>query len=263
MGGELAGKTCVITGAGRGIGASIAAVFASEGGRVVILDHDEASGAETAARLRGEGSDARAYAVDVRLEESVVSAAERVLADLGRVDVLVNNAGIARTGPTLTYSTADWDESLAVMQTGVFLCSREFGKVMRAGDGGAVVNISSINGLTAFPMRLAYSATKAAVMSMTQLLAVEWASYGIRVNAVAPGVTNTDMVARMVDERRIDVEAYEARIPLRRFAEPAEIAQAVLFLASDRSSYVTGQTMVVDGGCTASGWVQWEGDPER
>jgi NAD(P)-dependent dehydrogenase (short-subunit alcohol dehydrogenase family) len=255
---ELAGKVCVVTGGGRGIGAAIAERFTAEGGRVAILDRDGDLARATAARL-----DARAYEVDVADEAGVIAAAERVGADLGGVDVLVNNAGIGRLGPSMTFPLADWQASLDVMATGVFLCSREFGKALRARGGGAIVNISSINGLVAFPMRLAYSAAKAAVVSMTKVLATEWAGYGIRVNAVAPGNTKTEMVQEAIDQGLIDVDAYLDHTPLRRLAQPAEIAEAVLYLACDRSRYLTGQVIAPDGGWTAFGWVPWSGDPER
>ncbi len=259
---ELEGRVCVITGAGRGIGAAIAERFAAAGGRIAVAEFDPDTGAATAERLAAAGTDARAYALDVADEAAVVAVARRVTADFGCVDVLVNNAGIGLLGPSMTFPAADFRRSLDVMVTGVFLCSREFGKAMRAGGGGAIVNISSINGITAFPMRLAYSAAKAAVISMTRVLASEWAPYGIRVNAVAPGNTKTEMVQEAVDQGLIDVDAYLARTPLRRLGEPEEIAETVLFLACDRSSFITGQVIAPDGGWTAFGWVPWTGDPE-
>ena len=259
---ELEGRVCVVTGAGRGIGAAIAMSFANQGARIAILDRDPALGGESESRLTEAGADARFYAVDVSDEAGAVSTAERVAADFGRVDVLVNNAGISRLGPSMSFPVEDFRASLDVMVTGVFLCSREFGKPLRAGGGGAIVNISSINGVVAFPMRLAYSAAKAAVISMTRLLATEWAGYGIRVNAVAPGNTRTDMVQEAIDQGLIDVDTYMDHTPLRRLAEPEEIAEAVLYLASPRSGFVTGQVIAADGGWTAFGWVPWSGDPD-
>jgi NAD(P)-dependent dehydrogenase (short-subunit alcohol dehydrogenase family) len=262
-GDELAGKVCAITGGGRGIGAAIADAFVAQGARVAILERDPATGEETTARLRDGGADARAYALDVADEAGVTETAQRVTADFGRVDVLVNNAGIGRLGPSMSFPLSDWQLTMDVLVTGVFLCSREFGKAMRAGGGGSIVNISSINGLVAFPMRLAYSAGKAAVVSMTEVLAAEWGPMGIRVNAVAPGNTETAMVREAIDQGLIAVDAYEAHTPLGRFGRPEEIAEAVLYLASDRARFVTGQTLAADGGWTAFGWIPWSGDPDE
>jgi NAD(P)-dependent dehydrogenase (short-subunit alcohol dehydrogenase family) len=260
---ELEDRTCVITGAGRGIGAAIATLFAEHGARLAILEREPALGEETAARLTSQGADARFYAVDVADEAAVTSVAEEVAADFGGVDVLVNNAGIGRLGPSMTFSLKDWQESFDVLATGVFLCSREFGKALRANPaGGAIVNIASINGIVAFPMRLAYSAGKAAVISMTKVLAVEWSAYGIRVNAVAPGNTETEMVKEAIDQGLIDMDAYMAHTPLARLGQPEDIAEAVLYLASDRSRFVTGQVIVPDGGWTAFGWIPWSGNPD-
>ncbi len=259
---ELEGRVCVVTGGGRGIGAAIAKTFAAQGGRIAILELDPSLGEESASRLTEEGAEARFYELDVASEAGVVSTAERVVADFGRVDVLVNNAGISRLGPSMSFPVGDFRASLDVMVIGVFLCSREFGKAMRDGGGGAIVNISSINGLVAFPMRLAYSAAKAAVVSMTEVLATEWAGYGIRVNAVAPGNTRTEMVQDAIDQGFIDLDVYMDHTPLRRLGEPDDIAEAVLYLASERSRFVTGQVIAADGGWTAFGWVPWSGDPD-
>ncbi|MBS1881340.1 MAG: SDR family oxidoreductase [Actinobacteria bacterium] len=259
---ELEGKVCVITGAGRGIGAATARRMAEVGGRVVILDVDPHSAEETASAIRAGGGDAQPYEVDITNEGAVAEAARTVAAELGGVDVLVNNAGVGLLGPSMTFPLEEWQQTMDVMVTGVFLCSREFGKALRGLGGGAIVNISSLNGLTHFPMRLAYSAAKAAVISMTHVLAAEWAGYGIRVNCVAPGNTRAPMLQKAIDEGFIDIDAYMHHTPLGRLAEPEEIAEAILYLASDRSSYVTGQVIAADGGWTSFGWVPWSGDPE-
>jgi NAD(P)-dependent dehydrogenase (short-subunit alcohol dehydrogenase family) len=259
---ELEGKVCAITGAGRGIGAATAERFAAAGAVVAALDVDPDSAEATAAKLREAGAESRSYGMDVTAEEEVTNVAAAVVADLGGIDVLVNNAGIGLLGPSMTFPLADWQRSLDVMVTGVFLCSREFGKGMRDSGGGAIVNVSSLNGLVAFPMRLAYSAAKAAVISMTEILAVEWAGYGIRVNAVAPGNTRAPMLQKAIDEGFIDIDAYMDHTPLRRLAEPEEIAETILYLASPRSSYVTGQVIAADGGWSSFGWTPWSGDPE-
>ena len=259
---ELEGKVCVITGGGRGIGAAIATTFAAHGARIAVLEREAALAEQTRARLAAEDVDVRAYVLDVTDEAGVVETAKKVASDFGKVDVLVNNAGISRLGPSMSFSTKDFRDSLEVLTVGVFLCSREFGKQIRASGGGSIVNISSINGLVAFPMRLAYSAAKAAVISMTEVLATEWSGYGIRVNAVAPGIVKTEMVQQVIDEGLIDTPAYIKHTPLRRFGLTEEVAEAVLFLASDRSSFTTGQTLMVDGGWTKFAWIPWSGDPD-
>lgn len=259
---DFQGKVCVITGAGRGIGATTARRMAAGGGRLAILDLDADSAEETAAALGGEGAEARAYRVDVTDEAAVAAVAETVAADFGGVDVLVNNAGLCPVGPTLSFPLETWQRTIDVNLTGVFLCSREFGRALRDSGGGAIVNLASINGQVAFPMRLVYSASKAAVISMTHVLALEWADYGIRVNAIAPGNTRAPMFEQIVEEGVIDVDGYLGHTPLGRFAEPEEIAEGIAFLASDRASYVTGEVLTVDGGWTSFGWIPWSGDPE-
>jgi NAD(P)-dependent dehydrogenase (short-subunit alcohol dehydrogenase family) len=269
---KLADRVAVVTGGARGIGEAIATRFAAEGATVAILDLDGAAAAETAGRL-GKTAEplaatagplagtarplaATGHACDVSSRASVEAAVAEVLAAHGRIDVLVNNAGIGLAGPSESFTDDDWNTSIGVMQTGVFLCSQVVGRHMLERGRGTIVNISSINAWAAFPMRLAYCAAKAAVVAMTEVLAIEWADRGIRVNAVAPGVTRTALVQKGVDDGVIDVEAYRARTPMHRFGEPDEIARAVLYLACDEdSSFVTGTTLCADGGWSAMGWV--------
>ena len=248
---KLSDRVCVITGAARGIGEAIASCFIDNGAAVAILDYDGPAAESTASRLGATG-----YQCDVSARQSVEVAVAAVLADHDRVDVLINNAGVGLAGPSETFSDADWATSIGVMQTGVFLCSQVVGRHMLEQGKGTIVNISSINAWEAFPMRLAYCAAKAAVVAMTQVLAIEWAERGIRVNSVAPGVTRTALVQKGIDDGVIDVPAYYARTPMHRFAEPEEIARAVLFLACDEdSSFITGTTLCADGGWSAMGWV--------
>ena len=244
---KLQDRVCVVTGGSQGIGEAIVRRFTAEGATVAIWD----LAGETAASLG-----ASFQRCDVSSRADVERACAGTLATHGRIDVLVNNAGIARAGPSETFSDEDWDTSIGVMQTGVFLCSQVVGRGMLARGAGSIVNISSINAWEAFPMRLAYCAAKAAVVSMTEVLAIEWADRGVRVNAVAPGVTRTALVQGAIDEGFIDYAAYQRRTPQRRFGEPDEIARAALFLASDEdASFVTGATLRVDGGWSAYGWV--------
>lgn len=248
---KLADRVCVVTGAGRGIGEAIAHRFHGEGGTVAVLDLDLEAAVTVAAAVSATG-----HRCDVSSRQSVERAMAEVLERHGRIDVLVNNAGVALAGPSETFSDADWDASIGIMQTGVFFCSQVAGRAMLERRSGSIVNISSINAWEAFPMRLAYCAAKAAVVAMTEVLAIEWADRGIRVNAVAPGVTRTALVQKGIDEGVVDVERYTARTPLKRFGEPDEIARAVTWLANDEdSAFVTGTTLTVDGGWTAQGWI--------
>jgi NAD(P)-dependent dehydrogenase (short-subunit alcohol dehydrogenase family) len=228
----------VVTGGMRGIGAAIVKAFERRGDRVAVLDIDHES----------------PYPCDVSDELQVVTAAARVERELGPVEILVNNAGIAHIAPSETLPVDEWRRSLEVMATGTFLCSRSFGVRMLERRRGTVVNVSSINATEAFPQRLAYCAAKAAVEMTTRVLAIEWADRGVRVNAVAPGVTRTEMVERAIATGAVSEQLYVGRTPMRRLAEPSEIADAVLFLASDRAGFITGTTLVVDGGWTAFGY---------
>jgi len=248
---KLHGRVCVVTGGGRGIGRAVAELFAAEGGRVAVWDVDAAAAEDVAAAVGGSFE-----VCDVAARASVEEACAGTLERYGRIDVLVNNAGVALIGPSETFSDEDWATSIAVLQTGVFLCSQVIGRTMLERGSGSIVNVSSINAREAFPLRLAYCAAKAAVVAMTEVLAIEWADRGVRVNAVAPGVTRTEMVQDAIERGLVDVDAYLARTPLRRFAEPAEVARAVLYLANDEDgSFVTGTTLRVDGGWSAHGWI--------
>ena len=253
---KLDGKVCVVTGAAQGIGQGIVEEYVREGGRAAILDVNEAAAESYAEALRARGADAAAFRCDVAEKVSVEEAAAKVAADLGPCDVLVNNAGIALMGPSLDFPEDEWRRSLDVMTTGVFFCSQAFGRQMIEADGGAIVNIASMNARVAFPMRLAYNAAKAAVVSMTEVLAIEWAEHGIRVNAIGPGVTRTALVDKAIRDGFVNERAYIQRTPMKRLGRVEEIAKAALFLASEEdSSFVTGHFLVVDGGWTAFGYV--------
>jgi NAD(P)-dependent dehydrogenase (short-subunit alcohol dehydrogenase family) len=253
---KLDGKVCVVTGAAQGIGRAIVDEFVREGARPAILELNLEAAEAYAEELRRAGADARAYPCDVSEKSSVAEAAHAVGADLGPCDVLVNNAGIALMGPSLDFPEDQWRRSLDVMTTGVFFCCQAFGAQMVESGGGSIVNIASMNATVAFPMRLAYNAAKAAVVQMTELLAIEWAEHGIRVNAIGPGVTRTALVDKAIKDGFIDERAYMERTPMKRLGKPEEIAKAALFLASEEdSSFVTGHFLVVDGGWTAFGYV--------
>jgi NAD(P)-dependent dehydrogenase (short-subunit alcohol dehydrogenase family) len=253
---KLADKVAVVTGGARGIGRAIVAEYVANGARTAILDVDGDAAEATAGDLRAGNAEVRAYSCDVADRNAVFATAERVARELGPCSVLVNNAGIARIGPSLDFPEEDWRRSLDVMVTGVFFCCQAFGRQIIEGGGGAIVNVASMNAKVAFPMRLAYGAAKAAVVAMTDVLAIEWAEHGVRVNTLGPGVTRTEMVEQAIREGFVNENAYVRRTPLRRLARPEEIAKAALYLASEEDSgFVTGHFLVVDGGWSAYGFV--------
>jgi NAD(P)-dependent dehydrogenase (short-subunit alcohol dehydrogenase family) len=252
---KLEGKVAVVTGGVQGIGKAIVEEYVANGARPAILDLNGEAAERYAAELQDRGVDARGYRCDVSRLEDVTAAAEAVERDLGRCAVLVNNAGLALMGPSLDFPEDEWRRSIDVMETGVFFCSQVFGRQLVEG-GGAIVNIASMNARVAFPMRLAYNAAKAAVVQMTEVLAIEWAEHGVRVNAIGPGVTRTELVDKAIRDGFIDAEKYVARTPMKRLGKPEEIAKAALFLASEEdASFVTGHFLFVDGGWTAFGYV--------
>ncbi|MBR0656235.1 SDR family NAD(P)-dependent oxidoreductase [Plastoroseomonas arctica] len=238
-------KTAVVTGAARGIGRATADRFIAAGWRVALLDIDLAIEAapesDSVFPIRG----------DVSNEAAVHAAFARIAAKFGRLDALVNNAGIAVFKPLLETSFVEWQRVLEVNLGGAFLCALSAVPLMRQGGGGAIVNITSISGLRASTLRVAYGTSKAALAQLTRQMAVEFAQYGIRANAVAPGPVDTAM-AKAVHSPDIRA-AYHDAIPLGRYGLEQELAEAIFFLCGEGASYITGQELAVDGGFEATG----------
>ncbi len=245
---RLGGKVALITGAAGGMGQSEATLFAKEGARVVVADVLEAEGRQVADSLGGAG---RFVRLDVTSEADWQEAVAATLAAFGRLDVLVNNAGISGTFDPDTLSTSAWDRLMDVNAKGVFLGMKHAIPVMEKAGGGAIVNISSVSGFVGQKgIHMAYNASKGAVRLMTKSAAVQYARHGIRVNSVHPGV----MPAMRTSKATADPAFRErmlAGVPMRRAGRPEEVAYAVLFLASDEASYITGTELVVDGGWLA------------
>lgn len=248
----LPGKVAIVTGGGAGIGRAAARHLASAGATVCVLDRDSGKGEAVAAAIAATGGKAASFVVDVTDETILAATFDAIAGQFGSIDVLVNNAGMAIRAPALEMTVDDWNRVVAVNMTAMFVAARHAARHMQAvGPGGAIVNTASIMGLSGglYP-NVAYQTTKGGVVNMTRALALEWANLGIRVNAVAPTFVRTGFIQPVLDDPQ-RMAAIEAATPLGRIAEPEEVADAILFLASPAAAMITGAILPVDGGFLA------------
>jgi 3-oxoacyl-[acyl-carrier protein] reductase len=243
--GILDSKVAIVTGASRGIGRECALVFAAEGATVALFATNEEKGKAVESEIRAAGGRASFFRVDVADAAACARAIDAVAKEFGRIDVLVNNAGVTRDGLLVRMSDEDFDRVIDVNLGGAFRCTRAVAKLMMRQKSGRIVNVASVVGLIGNPGQANYAASKGGLVAFTKSVARELASRGILVNAVAPGFVETDMTGAMSAEQR---EAAKAGIPLGRFGTPRDVANAVLYLAGPGADYVTGQVLVVDGG---------------
>ena len=247
---SLKGRKALVTGASKGIGAEICAVFAEAGADIVALGRDEADLAATAEAVRAHGRRCLTLTAEMGSPTEPVTACERALAEWGTIDILVNSAGIANVAPAVDFSTEDWDRMMAVNLRAPFLTARTLAPAMIAQRWGKVINISSQTGVIALDDHAAYAASKGGLNALTKSLCAEWARHNVQVNAICPTVVMTPM-GRKVWGKPEKGDPFRNATPARRFAEPVEVADAALYLASDASAMVNGALLMVEGGFTS------------
>jgi len=248
---DLTGQVALVTGGAGGLGHPIAVGLAAAGATVVVADLVLDQADAVLAEIAATGQRSLALALDVTRASSVQAVTDRVLADFGRLDILVNSHGLTKRTPAVDFLEADWDQIIGVNLKGAFLCCQTVGRVMIRQGRGSIINLASIGGLVGLPTSVAYCASKGGVVQLTRTLGVEWAPLGVRVNAIAPSSFNTPMVRRVLEAEPAYRERVVSKIPLGRIAEPSEIVGTVIYLASAASGMVTGAILPVDGGYTA------------
>jgi 3-oxoacyl-[acyl-carrier protein] reductase len=250
---ELEGRAAIITGGGKGIGEAIARCMAKEGAKVMIAEIDTEAAKSTTESLKKAGYAAEYSITDIRIEDDVQSLMNKTVDRFGRIDIMVNNAGLPRVGPIEEMDVEDWDLVLETNGRGLFLCCKHVVRIMKKQNSGVILNLTSMHGLQGMPERGPYSYSKAGIVNITRTLAAELGRYNIRVNAIAPGFTMTKGFEHQVSIGTVNREDLLSRLPLKRFGTVEEMANAIIFLASDKASYITGVTLQVDGGWLADG----------
>jgi NAD(P)-dependent dehydrogenase (short-subunit alcohol dehydrogenase family) len=251
---RLAGKVAIITGAGAGIGLATALLFAKEGAKVVVADCDPEKGAEAVSLIREKGGEAIFIQVDVSKADNVKDMVKTTVERYGKLDILVDNAGIYAQADVVEATEEEWDRILNVNLKGVFLCSKYSIPEMIKGGGGSIVNIGSEAGIVGIKNQVAYNVSKSGVIALTKSMAIDFAAHNIRVNCVCPGTTETPLVKAALERAPDPVaarRAVEESRPANRLGRPEEIAAGILYLASDESPYATGAILSIDGGYTA------------
>ncbi len=244
----LGEKVCLITGGAQGIGEACARLFLEQGAKVVIVDIQSERGQSLASQLQQQGHEILFIASDIGNKIEVDAVIKQVIAQYGRLDVLVSNAGIFKAAPFLEVSESDFDEVLRVNLKGAFLMGQAAARVMKDQGGGAIVHMSSVNGVLAIPEIASYNVSKGGLNQLTRAMALALADDGIRVNAVAPGTIATELASKAVLTSEDARNKILGRTPMKRLGDPSEVAHVVAFLASDAASYITGEVITVDGG---------------
>jgi NAD(P)-dependent dehydrogenase (short-subunit alcohol dehydrogenase family) len=253
---RLKNKIAIVTGAGRGIGEAIATRLCAEGAKVALSDIDLPAAQGVSEALNAKGYKTIAVKANVGVKTEVEAMVKETMSAFGGIDILVNNAGMSVVGASAELEESRWRTGIDVMLTGVFFCSQATGKEMIKQKSGKIINIASVNGIDAFPERACYCSAKAGVMALTKVLGCEWARYNINVNAIAPGYVETDLVKDLVSKGTLDVAELAGRTPNGKLASREDIADTVVFLASEDSKHIVGQTIVVDGGWTVYGYLE-------
>jgi NAD(P)-dependent dehydrogenase (short-subunit alcohol dehydrogenase family) len=243
----LTGKIAIVTGGGSGIGRRVAIAFSEFGAKLVIADIDKKAADLVVSEIKAKGGEAFATRMDVTNPDEVDEMVNAAASAFGRIDILFNNAGISIRCPAESFSLEDWNKIIAVNLTGMFVCAQAVGRVMIKQGGGKIINTASVSAKLGHPGNLAYAAAKHGVVGMTKVMAVEWGKYGVSVNCIGPGVIKTPMTMKAFTDPGQYQELVK-RVPLGRLGEPDDIVGAVVFLASEASNYVTGQTIYIEGG---------------